>query len=219
MKTDAKLGRKVSEYLIANGVETPMVQTKLNMEEKVDLIRDNFEIIIDVLGLDREDDSISGTADRVSKMYVKELCSGLSYDLFPKVSVFDNKMGYDQMVVQRDITFHSMCEHHFVNFNGYAQVAYIPNGKVIGLSKLNRIVNFFARRPQVQERLTEQIFFALKYILNSENIAVLIQADHLCVKSRGIGDQASGMTTSKLGGFFFDKSTVRNEFMNLAVKS
>tara|TARA_B100000424_G_scaffold250765_1_gene225689 strand:- start:2002 stop:2334 length:333 start_codon:yes stop_codon:yes gene_type:complete len=109
-----------------------------------------------------------------------------------------------------------MCEHHFVNFNGKAQIAYIPNGHVIGLSKLNRIVNFFARRPQVQERLTEQIFYALKYILNSEHIAVLVQAEHLCVKSRGIGDQASGMTTSKLGGHFFDKHTVRSEFMSLA---
>ena len=125
-------------------------------------------------------------------------------------------MGYDQMVVQKDITFHSMCEHHFVNFNGKAQIAYIPNGHVIGLSKLNRIVNFFARRPQVQERLTEQIFYALKYILNSEHIAVLVQAEHLCVKSRGIGDQASGMTTSKLGGHFFNKHTVRSEFMSLA---
>ena len=216
MKTDAKLGQRVNEYLIANGVETPMIQTKLNMEEKVDLIKDNFEIIIDVLGLDREDDSISGTADRVSKMYVKELCSGLSYNLFPKVSVFDNKMGYDQMIVQRDITFHSMCEHHFVNFHGLAQVAYIPNGKVVGLSKLNRIVNFFARRPQVQERLNEQVFYALEYILKTSDIAVLMQAEHLCVKSRGIHDQNSGMTTSKLGGGFYDIAKLRNEFMVLA---
>jgi GTP cyclohydrolase I len=149
-------------------------------------------------------------------MYVSELCAGLSYNEFPKVSVFENKMGYDQMVVQKDITFHSMCEHHFVNFNGFAQIAYIPNDTVVGLSKLNRIVNFFARRPQVQERLTEQIFYALKYILNTDNIAVLISAEHLCVKSRGIGDQSSGMTTSKLGGHFFDKQSVRSEFMSLA---
>jgi len=216
MKTDRKLGRQVQEYLIENGVETPIVESNLNKEEKIDLIRENMEIVIDVLGLDREDDSISGTADRVAKMYVSELCSGLSYNEFPKVSVFDNKMGYDQMVVQKDITFHSMCEHHFVNFNGFAQIAYIPNDKVVGLSKLNRIVNFFARRPQVQERLTEQIFYALKHILNTDNIAVLIQAEHLCVKSRGIGDQSPGMTTSKLGGFFFDKSSVRSEFMSLA---
>ena len=216
MKTDRKLGNQVKNYLIETGVETPIVESELNNDEKIELIQDNMEIVLDVLGMDRGDDSISGTANRVAKMYVEELCSGLSYNQFPKVSVFDNRMGYDQMVVQKDITFHSMCEHHLVNFNGYAQVAYIPTDKVIGLSKLNRIVNFFARRPQVQERLTEQIFYALRYILDTDNIAVLINAEHLCVKSRGIGDQSSGMTTSKLGGHFFDKHSVRSEFMSLA---
>ena len=216
MKTDRKLGNQVKKYLIETGVETPIVESELNNDEKIELIQDNMEIVLDVLGMDRGDDSISGTANRVAKMYVEELCSGLSYNQFPKVSVFDNKMGYDQMVVQKNITFHSMCEHHLVNFNGYAQVAYIPSDKVIGLSKLNRIVNFFARRPQVQERLTEQIFYALQYILDTDNIAVLINAEHLCVKSRGIGDQSSGMTTSKLGGHFFDKHSVRSEFMSLA---
>jgi len=216
MKTDRKLGNQVKKYLIDNGVETPIVESHLNADEKIELIEENFEVVLDVLGLDREDDSISGTANRVAKMLVSELCSGLSYNEFPKVSVFENKMGYDQMVVQKEITFHSMCEHHFVNFNGFAQIAYIPNDTVVGLSKLNRIVNFFARRPQVQERLTEQIFYALKYILNTDNIAVLISAEHLCVKSRGIGDQSSGMTTSKLGGHFFDKQSVRSEFMSLA---
>ena len=219
MKTDRKLGLEVAEYLVSKGVETPITETSLTDEEKIELIRDNMEIVVDVLGLDREDDSISGTADRVAKMYVSELCSGLSYNNFPKVSVFENKMGYDQMVVQKDITFHSLCEHHLVNFNGLAQVAYIPNENVIGLSKLNRIVNFFARRPQVQERMTEQIFYALEYILGTSNIGVLVQGEHLCVKSRGIGDQASGMTTSKLGGHFFDKHSVRSEFMSLALKS
>tara|TARA_B100000029_G_C17550562_1_gene949966 strand:- start:845 stop:1501 length:657 start_codon:yes stop_codon:yes gene_type:complete len=216
MKTDRKLGLEVAKYLVEKGVETPIAETSLSDDEKIELIRDNMEIVVDVLGLDREDDSIAGTADRVAKMYVSELCSGLSYSRFPKVSVFENKMGYDQMVVQKDITFHSLCEHHLVNFNGMAQVAYIPNGHVIGLSKLNRIVNYFARRPQVQERMTEQIFYALEYILGTHNIAVLIQAEHLCVKSRGIGDQNSGMTTSKLGGHFFDKHSVRSEFMSLA---
>jgi GTP cyclohydrolase I len=176
-----------------------------------------METVLDVLGLDREDDSIGGTADRIAKMYVSELCFGLSYNRFPKISVFDNKMKYNQMVIQKDITFHSLCEHHFVNFNGMAQVAYIPNEKVIGLSKLNRVVNFFARRPQVQERLNEQIFRALEYVLGTSDIAVLVQAEHLCVKSRGIGDQSSGMTTSKLGGAFFEDARLRNEFMQLAV--
>ena len=219
MKTDKKLGLEVADYLVQKGVETPIAETSLSDEDKIELIRDNMEIVVDVLGLDREDDSIAGTADRVAKMYVSELCLGLSYNNFPKVSVFENKMGYDQMVVQKDITFHSLCEHHLVNFNGLAQVAYIPNENVIGLSKLNRIVNFFARRPQVQERMTEQIFYALEYILGTSNIGVLVQGEHLCVKSRGIGDQNSGMTTSKLGGYFFHKHSVRSEFMNLALQS
>ena len=218
MKTDRELGKRVQEYLIANGVETPILESKLNESEKIDLIKDNMETVIDVLGLDRQDDSIGGTADRVAKMYVSELCFGLSYNRFPKITTFDNKMKYDQMVIQKDITFHSLCEHHFVNFNGMAQVAYIPKDKVIGLSKLNRVVNFFARRPQVQERLNEQIYFALEYVLGTSDIAVLIDAEHLCVKSRGIGDQSSGMTTSKLGGAFFEDARLRNEFMQLAVR-
>ena len=218
MKTDRQLGKLVQEYLIAKGVETPILESKLNESEKIDLIRDNMEVVIDVLGLDREDDSIGGTADRVAKMYVSELCFGLSYNRFPKISVFDNKMKYNQMVIQKDITFHSLCEHHFVNFNGMAQVAYIPKDKVIGLSKLNRVVNFFARRPQVQERLNEQIYYALQYVLGTDDIAVLVEAEHLCVKSRGIGDQNSGMTTSKLGGAFFEDARLRSEFMQLANK-
>ena len=218
MKTDTKLGYKVKKYLIKKGVETPLVDVRLGREENIDLIRANMRTIIEVLGMDTTDDSISGSAERVAKMYVDELCSGLDYRSFPACTIFDNKMGYDQMVLQKDITFHSMCEHHFVNFHGLAQVAYIPNGKVVGLSKLNRVVNFFARRPQVQERLNEQIFYALEYILGTSDIAVLMQAEHLCVKSRGIHDQNSGMTTSKLGGRFFDVSKLRSEFLTLAVQ-
>ena len=216
MKTDKKLGYAVKRYLIKKGVETPIVEVNLGREEKIDLIRANMRTIIEVLGLDTTDDSIKDTAARVGKMYVDELCAGMDYERFPAVTRFDNKMGYNQMVLQKDITFHSMCEHHFVNFHGLAQVGYIPNGKVVGLSKLNRIVNFFARRPQVQERLNEQIFYALEYILGTSDIAVLMQAEHLCVKSRGIHDQNSGMTTSKLGGGFYDISKLRNEFMVLA---
>jgi len=218
MKTDKKLGYEVREYLIKKGVETPLVFVNLSRDEKVELISDNMKTIIEVLGLDTTDDSISGTADRVAKMYVDELCSGLNYSNFPTCTIFDNKMGYNQMVLQKDITFHSMCEHHFVNFHGLVQVAYIPNGNIVGVSKLNRIVNFFARRPQVQERLNEQIFYALEYILRTSDIAVLIQAEHLCVKSRGIYDQNSGMITSKLGGGFYDISKLRNEFMVLVTK-
>jgi len=218
MKTDRKLGYSVKEYLIDKGVETPMVEFNMSREDKIELIRDNMKTVIEVLGLDTTDDSIRCTADRVAKMYVDELCSGMDYNGFPACTVFDNKMGYNQMIIQKDITFHSMCEHHFVNFNGFAQVAYIPNGSVVGLSKLNRIVNFFARRPQVQERLNEQIFYALEHILGTSDIAVLIQAEHLCVKSRGISDQNSGMITSKLGGGFYNISKLRNEFMVLATK-
>ena len=218
MKTDKKLGQEIREYLVEKGVETPTVKTRLNSDEKIELIRDNMKTIIEVLGLDTTDDSINGTAERVAKMYVNELCFGLNYDRFPNCTVFENKMKYDQMILQKDITFHSICEHHFVNFHGLAQVAYIPNGKVIGLSKLNRIVTFFARRPQVQERLNEQIFYALEYVLDTSDIAVLIQAEHLCVKSRGINDQNSGMTTSKLGARFFDVAKLRGEFMTLAVQ-
>ena len=218
MKTNSKLGYAVRKYLIKKGVETPIVEVNLGRDEKIDLIRANMRTIIEVLGLDTTDDSISGSAERVAKMYIDELCSGLDYSNFPACTVFDNKMGYDQMVLQKDITFHSMCEHHFVNFHGLAQVAYIPNGNVVGLSKLNRVVNFFARRPQVQERLNEQIFYALEYILGTSDIAVLMQAEHLCVKSRGIHDQNSSMTTSKLGARFFDVSKLRSEFLTLAVQ-
>ena len=218
MKTDRKLGYEVRRYLIKKGVETPIIDVKLSRDEKIDLIRANMRTIIEVLGLDTTDDSIKDTALRVGTMYVDELCLGMDYNRFPKCTVFDNKMGYNQMVLQKDITFHSMCEHHFVNFNGLAQVAYIPNGKVIGLSKLNRIVNFFARRPQVQERLNEQIFYALECILGTYDVAVLMQAEHLCVKSRGVGDVNSEMTTSKLGGRFFDVSKLRSEFLTLAVQ-
>ena len=218
MKTDKKLGQEVKKYLLEKGVETPTVEVKLNNEEKIELISESMKTIVEVLGLDTTDDSISGTAERVAKMYVNELCFGLNYDRFPNCTVFENKMNYDQMVLQKDITFHSLCEHHFVNFHGLAQVAYIPNGKVIGLSKLNRIVTFFSRRPQVQERLNEQIFYALEYILGTSDIAVLMQAEHLCVKSRGINDQNSGMTTSKLGARFFDVTKLRGEFMTLAVQ-
>jgi GTP cyclohydrolase I len=218
MKTDRQLGLKVRDYLIANGVETPVDENKLSRDEKVELIDASMHTIIQVLGLDTQDDSISGTADRVAKMWVDELCYGLDYNNFPKCTLFDNKMGFDSMVIQRDITFHSMCEHHFQNISGMAQVAYIPNGKVVGLSKLNRIVNFFARRPQVQERLNEQIFYALEYVLGTSDVAVLLEADHYCVKARGCNDQNSSMTTSRLGAGFFDDGKLRNEFMQLAVR-
>jgi GTP cyclohydrolase I len=165
------------------------------------------------LGLDLTDDSLRGTPDRVAKMYVEEIFSGLNPKNKPKVALFDNKYQYNQMLVEKDILFYSNCEHHFVPIIGKAHVAYIPNGKVVGLSKLNRIVKYFASRPQVQERLTMQIGKELEQTLGTENIAVIIDAKHLCVSSRGIKDESSATVTSYFNGKFLD-ANVKNELMS-----
>ena len=165
------------------------------------------------LGLDLTDDSLRGTPDRVAKMYVEEIFSGLDVRNKPKVVLFDNKYQYSEMLVEKDITLYSTCEHHFVPIIGRAHVAYISNGKVIGLSKLNRIVRHFAKRPQVQERLTNQIANELNNILGTEDIAVVVNAEHLCVASRGIEDTNSTTVTAHYGGKFKDKST-RREFLD-----
>ena len=157
---------------------------------------------MDVLGLDLKDDSLKGTPDRVAKMYVEEIFSGLNPDNKPKIALFENKYRYNQMLVEKNITFYSNCEHHFVPIIGEAHIAYVSSGKVIGLSKLNRIVQYYAKRPQVQERLTNQIAIDLKAILNTEDIAVIIDAKHLCVSSRGVKDNASATVTSYYSGIF-----------------
>ena len=157
---------------------------------------------MDVLGLDLNDDSLKGTPNRVAKMYIDEIFSGLNPANKPKIALFENKYQYNQMLVEKNISFYSNCEHHFVPIIGKAHVAYISSGKVIGLSKLNRIVQYFAKRPQVQERLTNQIANELKLILNTEDVAVIIDAKHLCVSSRGIKDDASATITSHYGGKF-----------------
>jgi GTP cyclohydrolase I len=169
---------------------------------------------MNILGLDLSDDSLKGTPKRVAKMYIKEIFSGLNPANMPKVALFDNKYSYNEMLIEKNITFYSNCEHHFVPIIGKAQVAYISNGKVIGLSKLNRIVQYFAKRPQVQERLTVQIAEHLKDILGTEDVAVLIDATHLCVSSRGVQDVSSSTITSSFSGKFNTEST-RLEFMNL----
>ncbi|MFT4805340.1 MAG: GTP cyclohydrolase I [Psychroserpens sp.] len=186
------------------GLETPMKADafKISDEEKKQRIAILFEEIMDVMGLDLTDDSLKGTPKRVAKMYIDEIFSGLNPANKPKVALFDNKYQYNQMVVEKNITFYSNCEHHFVPIIGKAHVSYISSGKVIGLSKLNRIVQYYAKRPQVQERLTNQIAEDLKAILETEDVAVIIDAKHLCVSSRGIKDDTSATVTTYYGGQF-----------------
>ncbi len=186
------------------GIDTPLKPNafEISDEDKKIRIAELFAEIMDVMGLDLSDDSLRGTPNRVAKMYIDEIFSGLHPKNKPKVALFDNKYRYQQMLVEKNITFYSNCEHHFVPIVGKAHVAYISSGKVIGLSKLNRIVQYFAKRPQVQERLTNQIAIELKQILNTEDVAVIIDAKHLCVSSRGIKDDTSATVTSYYGGVF-----------------
>ena len=186
------------------GIETPMKKNafELSDKDKKNKIEGLFEEIMDTLGLDLTDDSLKGTPKRVAKMYIEEIFSGLDPKNKPKVALFDNKYKYNQMLVEKNITFYSNCEHHFVPIYGKAHIAYISSGKVIGLSKLNRIVQYYAKRPQVQERLTNQIGNELKEILQTEDIAVIIDAKHLCVSSRGIKDETSSTVTAYYSGQF-----------------
>ncbi len=214
-KCDPELGRQIHEHLVKCGVETPVFETKLDRKDKIDLIEKHFAVIMETLGLDLTDDSLEETPKRVAKMFVNEIFWGLDYEAFPKCTTVDNKMKYDEMVVERNVNVQSNCEHHFVVIDGLATVAYIPNQKVLGLSKINRIVEYFCKRPQIQERLTEQIFHALQFILDTENVAVVIDARHFCVKARGVEDVGSSTITSKLGGGFKTDPAVRSEFMSL----
>ena len=214
-KTDPALGKKVHEHLMSVGVETPVIDNGLSRKEKIDMIQSNFKEIATTLGLDLNDDSLIDTPKRVAKMYVNEIFWGLDYAAFPKVTVVDNKMQYNEMVVERGISVQSYCEHHFVNIDGLATVAYIPNNKVLGLSKMNRVVEYFSRRPQIQERLTEQIYHALSFILETDNVALTIDAKHFCVKSRGVEDTECSTVTSRLGGNFKAHPEVRAEFLAL----
>lgn len=195
---------EIGDDHLFTGLETPMKENafKLTDSEKKAKIAGLFEEIMDVLGLDLTDDSLKGTPERVAKMYIDEIFSGLNPKNKPKVALFENKYQYNQMLVEKDITFYSNCEHHFVPIIGKAHVSYISSGKVIGLSKLNRIVNYYARRPQVQERLTNQIAEELNRILGTEDVAVIIDAKHLCVSSRGIKDDSSATLTVFYGGAF-----------------
>ena len=215
-KTDPELGAKVHEYLVQMGVETPTKNNPLDRKEKIDVIEAHFSGIMRALGLDLEDDSLMDTPKRVAKMYVNEIFWGLDYEAFPKCTTVANKMNYDEMVVERNVNVQSNCEHHFVIIDGLATVAYVPYHKVLGLSKINRIVEYFAKRPQIQERLTEQVFHALCYILETDNVAVMIDAQHYCVKSRGVEDTGSSTVTTKLGGGFKTDAAARAEFLSIA---
>jgi GTP cyclohydrolase I len=212
---DLELGGKVNKYLIKKGVETPTIDNGMSHEDKKDQIESCFKTILLTLGLDLNDDSLIGTPRRVSKMYLDEIFWGLDYTKFPKCTTVQNKMKYDEMVLVRDINVQSNCEHHLVVIDGLCDIAYIPKDKVLGLSKLNRIVEFVAKRPQIQERLTEQIYYALNYILETDDIAVKMKATHFCVKSRGIQDTTSYTITSKIGGAFKNEPEARNEFLTL----
>ena len=204
----------VRDTLIEQGLETPMVDNGLNSEQKYERIKGLMAEVMNTLGLDLSDDSLTETPHRISKMYVREIFSGLDYTRFPKLSLIENKLGANEMVKIRDIDMTSTCEHHFVTIDGVAKVAYIPADKIIGLSKINRIVRFFAQRPQVQERLTRQILVALQTLLDTEDVAVSIDATHYCVKSRGVMDGNSQTSTTALGGCFRDNIHTRAEFLN-----
>jgi GTP cyclohydrolase I len=214
-KCDPELGQRVHEHLVKCGVETPTVENNIDRKEKIDVIERHMHQIMVTLGLDLNDDSLMDTPKRVAKMYVNEIFWGLDYEAFPKCTTVDNKMKYDEMVVERNVNVQSNCEHHFVVIDGVATVGYIPKQKVLGLSKINRVVEYFSKRPQIQERLTEQVYHALQYILETDDIAVVIDAQHYCVKSRGVEDVGSSTVTSKLGGVFKNDPSVRVEFMNI----
>lgn len=199
---------------IMTSIETPMLPHAFEMsdDEKINQISHHFGQIMDILGLDRSDDSLKGTPHRVAKMYVKEIFSGLNPANKPDIKLFENKYKYNEMLIEKNITFYSNCEHHFVPIIGKAHVAYISTGKVIGLSKLNRIVQHFALRPQVQERLTIQIAEEIKAAVQSEHVAVVIDAVHLCVSSRGIKDNSSSTITSYYSGNFEDEA-IKSRFL------
>ena len=205
--------QKVQSALVEHGLETPLLPSELSSEQKYERIKGLMTEVVATLGLDLTDDSLAETPHRIAKMYVNEIFSGLDYANFPKISQIDNKMGVEEIVKVSNISVVSTCEHHFITIDGIAKVAYIPKGKIIGLSKINRIVRFFAQRPQVQERLTQQVLVALQTLLDTQDVAVSINATHYCVKSRGIMDTTSSTQTTALGGSFKANSSTRAEFL------
>jgi GTP cyclohydrolase IA len=208
--------QEIGDDHIMTNISTPLRADAFDVpdDQKIEIIAEHFKEIMQTLGLDLTDDSLKGTPKRVAKMYVKELFSGLNPDNMPSITLFDNNYKYDEILVERDITFYSNCEHHFVPIVGKVHIGYISSGNVIGLSKLHRLVNHYARRPQVQERMTIQIGNALKEALKTDDIAVVVDADHFCVSSRGIADQSSSTVTSFFEGAF-NNALKREEFLSL----
>lgn len=206
---------EIGEEHVGTSFETPLREDAFEMDDelKIELIEKHFREIMHIMGLDLTDDSLKGTPHRVAKMYVKEVFSGLNPKNKPAAKLFENKYKYNEMLVEKDITFHSHCEHHFVPIYGKAHVAYISNGDVIGLSKINRIVQYYSKRPQVQERLTMQIGNELKEALGTEDVAVIMDAYHMCVSSRGVQDTNSSTVTSFYSGKFQHDEQTRLEFM------
>ena len=205
----------IGDEHVGTSINTPLRDDAFDMSDgaKIEAIESKFRDIMEIMGLDLSDDSLSGTPHRVAKMYVQEIFAGLNPANHPDVKTFDNVYGYDHMLVERNITLNSTCEHHFLPIVGVAHVAYIPEGKVVGLSKLNRIVDHYAKRPQVQERLSRQVLKALQEILGTQNVAVVMDAKHLCVSSRGIQDEGSSTVTASYGGLFETAPDVRAEFL------
>jgi GTP cyclohydrolase I len=213
---DKKQIQIIGDNHFSTSIKTPLRADAFDTpdDEKIKNIQHHFKMIMQEMGLDLTDDSLSGTPYRVAKMYVKELFYGLNPANKPKLSIFENKYGYKKMLIEQNITIDSACEHHFLPIIGHANVAYIPKDKVIGLSKINRLVDYYARRPQVQERLVLQILNDLQEVLDTKDVIVSVTAKHLCVSSRGIKDQSSFTTTLEYGGCF-SKTEVRNEFLKL----
>lgn len=219
-KSDNTLGWQVHEHLKNLGLETPFDAawvrdgrgSTVDPSVPQDTLEELFHDVLVTMGMDMTDDSLIDTPKRVAKMFLNEIFYGLDYNNFPKATVVQNKIHYDEMVQERDITVKSTCEHHLLPIIGLAHIAYIPNETVLGLSKLNRIVDFFSRRPQIQERLTAQIHAALCFILDTDDVAVTIEAEHMCVKTRGVEDACSDTVTSKLSGRFRN-ATTRQEFV------
>jgi GTP cyclohydrolase I len=215
MTNNEEFADEIGNNHIATNEQTPLRKDAFDKtdEEKIELIKKDVENILFTLGMDLTDDSLKGTPNRVAKMFVKEIFGGLNPNKKPSSSTFDNKYKYNEMLVEKNITVYSTCEHHLLPIVGRAHIAYISNGTVVGLSKMNRVVDYFAKRPQVQERLTIQIVKELQKVLNTENVACIIDAKHLCVNSRGIRDIESSTVTAEFGGKFKD-DIVRREFLD-----
>jgi len=217
-KCDPELGKRVRAYLMLQGVESPIdysVYDSTTAASKIEVVEHHMKAALEIMGFDLTNDSVQNTPKRIAKMWVSEIMSGLDYNNFPKIMTFENKFKASGMVVERDVKSMSLCSHHLVTIDGVATVAYIPKERVIGLSKINRVVDYFSRRPQEAERLTLQIFHALEYLLGTEDIAVFLTGTHFCVRSRGVQDINSSTSTVKLGGGFLNDPMLRKEFYDV----